>query len=508
MEDCQNLAADGEVPITEAEMVVQLQTHLGATGMMNGKYLKWKSKPLHSCGWKPAKIWFHNALNDVDAINKLTAGEAGLTANAAIRRSNSEILIRQDMQRDLGESFDTLAMAVVAKNETFDSLTRSISDLTATNSKLTGYNAELSSAVKKLTNQLEAALKGRNGGNTRTNGTRNNSSTWYNWCDPGAYCHTCGYKIRKVHRSKNCPRSNDNPDHKSEATLRKPMGGSRLNFGFGDTPNGKLQGNQKETNIVNNVKLIYDTLIPGCANPPNPNKTTDLLDSSASVSLLGREAQCKRGDVQESNKTFGTPNIASIVTTETLELLLQKLPSAYRRAFRMPDIPHNLILTRELADAGCGIHLYKHYGEIDYEGETIYRGWRDQTTRFWRFNLTSKGGGRITPHTDPAEFNTSNGMVLASIEKPVVSNSNTFPSMLECDIDYHIYSIYECPNKEQLIKYYHASLGSHPKTTLIAASNAGYRKGCPGPIASDISKFIAIEDATEMGHMKQLQQGV
>jgi hypothetical protein len=54
----------------------------------------------------------------------------------------------------------------------------------------------------------------------------------------------------------------------------------------------------------------------------------------------------------------------------------------------------------------------------------------------------------------------------------------------------------------------HASLGSHPKTTLIAAANAGYLKGCPGLTAPSISKFIAIEDATEMGHMKQVQQGV
>ena len=92
------------------------------------------------------------------AINKLTAGKAGLTANAAIGRSNSESLIRQEMQRDLGESFDTLAMTAVAKNETFDSLTRAISDLTATNAKLTGSNTELSAAVKKLTNQLETAL--------------------------------------------------------------------------------------------------------------------------------------------------------------------------------------------------------------------------------------------------------------------------------------------------------------------------------------------------------------
>ena len=191
MDDCQKLA-EGEVPITEAEMVVQLQRHFGATGMMNGKYLKWKAKPLNNRGWKPANIWFRNALNGVDATNKLTSGKAGLTANAAIGRSNSGSLIRQEMQRDIGESFDTLAMAAVAKNKTFDSLTRAISDLTATNAKLTGSNAELSAAVKKLTNQLEAALKGRDGSNTRTTKTGSNSSNWPNWCDLGSYCNTCG----------------------------------------------------------------------------------------------------------------------------------------------------------------------------------------------------------------------------------------------------------------------------------------------------------------------------
>ena len=45
-------------------------------------------------------------------------------------------------------------MAAVAKNKTFDSITRSISDLTATNAKITGSNAELSTAVNKLMNQL------------------------------------------------------------------------------------------------------------------------------------------------------------------------------------------------------------------------------------------------------------------------------------------------------------------------------------------------------------------
>ena len=207
--------------------------------MMNGKYLKWKAKPLNNCGWKPAKIWFCDALNDVDAINKLTAGEAGFTANATVGCSNSESLIRQEMQQDLGESFDTLAMAAVVKNETFDSLTKSIFDLTAANAKIKGSNTELSAAVKKLTNQLEAELKGRDRSNTGTTDTSSNSNNWPNSCDPGAYFHTCGYKLQKVHNSKNCPQAKDNPDHKLEATLRNPMGGSRFNCGFGNIPNGK-----------------------------------------------------------------------------------------------------------------------------------------------------------------------------------------------------------------------------------------------------------------------------
>ena len=70
-----------------------------------------------------------------------------------------------------------------------------------------------------------------------------------------------------------------------------------------------------------------------------------------------------------------------------------------------------------------------------------------------------------------------------------------------------VLSVYECENKQQLIKYYHASLGSHPKRTLIEAANAGYLKGCPGLTAAEIRKYVSVEDATEMVHMKQKHQG-
>ena len=173
-------------------------------------------------------------------------------------------------------------------------------------------------------------------------------------------------------------------------------------------------------------------------------------------------------------------------TTQTVELLLDKFPVAARKAYRVPNISNNLVAVSELCDAGCTVYFHKEGVEIEYEGEIIGRGWRDKATRLWRVPLTSEGGDRITPPTAPSEYDPSSGIVFHA----------------------KINSIYECENKEQLTKYYHASLGSHPKSTLIEAANSNYLRGCPGLDTTAIRKFIAVEDATEMGHMKQIQQGI
>ena len=152
----------------------------------------------------------------------------------------------------------------------------------------------------------------------------------------------------------------------------------------------------------------------------------------------------------------------------------------------MPHITNYLVSVAELADAQCGVYFHEHGVEIDHEGEIIGRGWRDQRSRLWRVPLTSEGGQRLVPETPPEEYDPSEGLIF-----------NAFVNL-----------IYKCENKEQLIRYYHASLGSHPKTTLIAAADAGYLRGCPGLDSTLIRKHIGIEIATEMGHMKQRQKGV
>ena len=46
--------------------------------------------------------------------------------------------------------------------------------------------------------------------------------------------------------------------------------------------------------------------------------------------------------------------------TQTVELLLPKLPPAARKAYRVPSISHNLVAVSELCDAGCTVYFHKH----------------------------------------------------------------------------------------------------------------------------------------------------
>ena len=65
-------------------MVLQVQTHLGATGLVNTKYLAWKKMAAADRKWALAKTYFRAVLSDVKELSKLTTGGAGLTAKAAV----------------------------------------------------------------------------------------------------------------------------------------------------------------------------------------------------------------------------------------------------------------------------------------------------------------------------------------------------------------------------------------------------------------------------------------
>ena len=173
-------------------------------------------------------------------------------------------------------------------------------------------------------------------------------------------------------------------------------------------------------------------------------------------------------------------------TTNTLELLLNKLPKAAREAHEAPTITNNLVSVSVLCDAGCEVFFHGQGCEITFNGETIVRGWRDLTTNMWRISLLPDGGNNIIPADDGTSDITSE-----VIMPEFLANSN-----------------YECETTGQLIHFYHATMGYPVVSTWCKAIDAGYFRGWPGLTSKRVRKFIKVVSETEMGHMDQRRVGV
>ena len=101
-----------------------------------------------------------------------------------------------------------------------------------------------------------------------------------------------------------------------------------------------------------------DTLPPGCAGPPDSKRTTAYLNSRASATVLNTAAAADAAKIQKPNFALNTPSHVPIHTSKTLELRLKKLPEKAQEAFRVDDVPHNLVTVATLVDAGCSVHVY------------------------------------------------------------------------------------------------------------------------------------------------------
>ena len=171
-------------------------------------------------------------------------------------------------------------------------------------------------------------------------------------------------------------------------------------------------------------------------------------------------------------------------TTNTLQLLLTKLPPAARIAHEAPTLTNNLLSVSVLCDTGCEVFLHMHGCEITFNGETIVRGWRDLATNMWRISLIPDDGDRVIP----------------------LDASNDAPTDVKIP-DFFANSIYECNNTRQLIEFYHATMGYPVTSTWCKAIDAGYFQGWPGLTSKRVRKFIKVVPETEKGHMDQQRAG-
>ena len=176
------------------------------------------------------------------------------------------------------------------------------------------------------------------------------------------------------------------------------------------------------------------------------------------------------------------PSGTSFFTTGTLELLLSKLPKQAREAHRAP-VTNNLLSVSVLCDAGCEVLFHPSGCEITYNGETIIRGWRCMRSNMWRISLTDDGTNNVIP------------------EDTGINDQVEMPS-------FFANSIYECENTDQLLQFYHATMGFPATSTWCKAIDAGYFKGWPGLTTKRVRRFIKVTDETELGHMDQRRAGI
>ena len=247
------------------------------------------------------------------------------------------------MATKISGSFDALATAAVAKAATMGSNT-------ATIAAISKANAELVETNKHLVAQLTAAKlpfsppgfqpvipaapsnpagtgKGVSYENLATvdTGHKNNTAgvscpavkksnnKWY-FVAPQA-CSTCG-KPAILHIPENC---------KGPTQYKGPH---RTQTAPG---NGVWRCAPAEDNlIVNNANQVNNEDPPVCNDPPNPRKTTALVDSGASVSVMRDEADRDIAPVQEPNLSLGTPARVPIFATKTLLLKPKKRPEQAR----------------------------------------------------------------------------------------------------------------------------------------------------------------------------------
>ena len=154
-EECQEIAEDTDVKITDKMMVQKLTTHMGKTGLIGSDTYKFKQQQQSADRtWKKANKWYRNALAKLKSINEKADLQTAFTANNVTLKTKAEEHVKVNISWKLGESFDALAMVVTAKAENHDSQAGAIATLTATNATLVTTNATLTAEIKKLTAEI------------------------------------------------------------------------------------------------------------------------------------------------------------------------------------------------------------------------------------------------------------------------------------------------------------------------------------------------------------------
>ena len=155
-EECQKVVKDSKTPIREADMVLQLVEHMGATGTYTKATVKFNREKEADQTWDKAKDWFRAVATNHGEMERYSGVTGDLMANQAITQQTAAQEARDEVAKGMEHSFGQLAQAAVAKAETIDAnaaaikeLTKALAEMTAACKVLTTTNSTLVTALAK-----------------------------------------------------------------------------------------------------------------------------------------------------------------------------------------------------------------------------------------------------------------------------------------------------------------------------------------------------------------------
>jgi hypothetical protein len=158
------------------------------------------------------------------------------------------------------------------------------------------------------------------------------------------------------------------------------------------------------------------------------------------------------------------PNVTTIKSSHTCNLLLTELPHQARQAHILPGLVHNsLISVGQLCDNECSVTFTHDQVTVSRKGKEVMYGSRDAKSRLWRVNL----------------------------------NQKMKPESAQCD------HAHDKNNQKDLINYLHAACFTPVKSTWIKAIKNGFFSSWPGLNEHSIEKYLSKSTSTAKCHLNQ-----
>ena len=256
-----------------------------------------------------------------------------------------------------------------------------------------------------------------------------------------------------------------------------------------------------------------DTVIASNVSPRDVISPPDTIDfANAAMPTSAKTAIADSGATQIFIME-GTPGTNKRLTDRPLKVALadgRTVMSTHIYDVNIPGLP--IVLTghiipdlsiaslfgiRVLTDVGCTVTFDIDKCVVNFNGNEILRGYKDEKTDLWNLPL---GGDQHTP--------AQHDFVMPVVACPKIATAHTWSPPAAGEPTHVASFAHTVRTKANSIKFAHQSFCSPRHSTFLKAIRRRFLKGCPNLSAAGVTRYLNPSPASSKGHMKRPHQGI